>query len=226
MGSDEAQSASEQASRDQLLAEFEFIREGMRQDQRERLVFLGFVVAASSAILGLLARDARDLHSSNQAFVLVGIALSIVIVAELLTIRATVGVASAGHYLREFIEPRTAELRFQTRNPLFLDRLRGGSTRPFGRGLMRASVSASSGLAVAYGALTLVLLIAWFTVDLSTSRGIWRSAALVAAACVSASLIGQLWWTAKQGARHVGDAWRAVKTDECSSSRQSGRAET
>lgn len=203
---------------DELLAEFEFVREGMRQDQRERLVFLGFVLAASSAILGLLARDAKHLPSSSQAFVLIGIALSITIVAEILTIRATIGVASAGHYLRMFVEPNAPGLAFQTRNPQFFDQLREGSKNKLQGLLMRASVSGSWGLAVAYGMLTAGLVGAWFTLDLSTSRGFWHSAVVAVAACVSAGLTWGLWWMASHGAGHVGDAWSAVKDDDESSS--------
>src|SRR4051794_14623153 len=89
---------------DEYLAEFEFIREGMRQDQRERLAFLGFALAAGGAVLGLLVRPDKT-PSSGAALFLIGIVAAITIVAEILTIRATIGVASGGAYLREFIEP-------------------------------------------------------------------------------------------------------------------------
>jgi hypothetical protein len=205
------QSGTDQPSRDWLLAEFEFLREGMRQDQRERLAFVGFALAASSAVLGLLARDPTHSPSSNQAFVLIGIALSVTIVAEVLTIRATTSVASAGHYLREFVEPSTSKgLQFQTRHPQFLEQLQKGSPNRLLRFVMRASVSGSWGLAVAYGILTTGLLAAWFIVDLSGSRGFWRSGAVTVGACLSFGMTWLLWWTAKRGAQHVGNAWSLV----------------
>jgi len=69
------QLGADQPSHDWLLAEFEFLREGMRQDQRERLAFLGFALAASSTVLGLLraCRASRGcgasirLHQSRQS---------------------------------------------------------------------------------------------------------------------------------------------------------------
>jgi hypothetical protein len=205
-GEDDSQTA--------LLAEFDFIREGMRQDQRERLAFLGFVLAATTAVLGLLVRDSKHLPSSEQAFVLIGIALLVALVGELLTIRATVGVANAGHYIRLFIEQKVPELRFQTRNSQFVSELREGQDNRGWRGLMRASVSASSGLAIAYAVLTAGLLVVWFTLSLSTTRGFWRSAVVVSLACISGALIRQLWWTAHQGAKYVGEAWEAVSAGE------------
>ena len=211
---------------DWLLAEFEFLREGMRQDQRERLAFLGFALAASSTVLGLLARDSTKPLSSSHAFVLIVIALSIAIVAEVLTIRATTSVASAGHYLREFVEPNTSGgLQFQTRHRQFLERLQEGS--PEGRSpkrlvrfVMRASVSGSWGLAVAYFILTAGILTAWFIVDISGSRWGWRGGTVIFGACVSFGMTWLLWWTAKRGAQHVGEAWMAVNKAEVEAARE------
>jgi hypothetical protein len=197
---------------DGLLAEFDFIREGMRQDQRERLVFLGFALASSGAVLGLLVRDHQHLPSGAQAFVLILVALAIAIVAEVMTIRATIGVASAGHYIREFIEPRAAGLRFQERNRHFLDELKAPRPR-MGR-LMRSSVSASWGLAIAYGVLTVALAVAWFTVDLSTPRDTLRDVLVVLGVLVSLGLAVWLWWTGHGVAQYVGRAWEAVKAGE------------
>jgi hypothetical protein len=107
---------------DRLLAEFEFIREGLRQDQRERQVFLGLALAASGTVLGLLVRPGT-VPSAHQALVLVVIAAAVTIVAEVLTMRATLGVASAGVYLRIFVEPYVDGLAFQSRNRGFLDNM-------------------------------------------------------------------------------------------------------
>jgi hypothetical protein len=145
----------------------------MRQDQRERLAFLGFALAASSAVLGLLARDPEHLPSSSQAFVLIGIALSIAIVAEVLTVRATTGVASAGHYLRKFVEPNTSgRLQFQTRNRQFLERLREGNLE--GRSPKRLVKNSPSGL----GGLDLLVAIVYPVQEVSSSTPLMLRLAL------------------------------------------------
>ena len=195
-----------------LLAEFEFIREGMRQDQRERLAFLGFALAASRAILGLLAHPSSRPITSGQAFILIGVALAIVVVAEVMTIRATAGVASAGHYLRVFIERDEPGLNFQRRRVEFSKEL-GEGNRALPRTLIRSSILASSGLAVAYGVLSAGLVIAWFTVDLSTARD-WRSFVLIAMACMGGGLAGLLWWTGHHAAGYAARAWEAVRESE------------
>src|ERR1700685_239704 len=155
---------------DGLLAEFDFIREGLRQDQRERQVFLGFALAASGTVLGLLVRPSSA-PSAGQALVLMLIAIVVTIIAEVLTVRATLGVASGGVYLRLFIEPCVSGLNFQTRNRLFLER-------------MDSRISASWGFAVAYLALTAAMLLAWFTIHLSSRRD-WRSVVVLVGIAVS-----------------------------------------
>ncbi len=183
-----------------FLAEFEFIREGMRQDQRERQVFLGFALAASGTVLGLLVRPTTA-PSPSQALVLVVIAAAITIVAEVLTIRATLGVASAGVYLRMFIEPNVPGLNFQRRNRRFLKH-------------MHYRISASWGFAVAYGMLTGALALAWFTIDLSSARGVERSAVVLLAVIVSTLLTARLWWASRYGWRSIERAWEAADQEE------------
>jgi hypothetical protein len=185
---------------DGLLAEFEFIREGLRQDQRERQVFLGFALAASGTVLGLLVRPGA-VPSAHQALVLVVIAAAVTIVAEVLTMRATLGVASAGVYLRIFVEPYVDGLAFQSRNRGFLDN-------------MDSRISASWGLAVAYLMLSFALALAWFSVHLSSPRGVWQSAIVLLAVLVSLGLTATLWWTSRYGWRRVERAWEAVANAE------------
>lgn len=96
------------------LAEYEFVREGVRQDQRERLAFLGFALAACGLILGLLMRSPHG-RSATQVWFLVGLAALVALVAERLTIRASNGVLSGGTYIRFFIEPNVRGLRYQGR---------------------------------------------------------------------------------------------------------------
>lgn len=86
------------------LAEFDFIREGMRQNQRERHGFLAFALAGSGLILGLLMRSSPA-RTAEQTCFLVCLAAIVIIVAQILTIRASQGVASAGAYLRLLSSP-------------------------------------------------------------------------------------------------------------------------
>jgi hypothetical protein len=185
---------------DGLLAEFEFMREGLRQDQRERQVFLGFALAASGTLLGLLVRPAT-FPSANQALIFVVIAAAVTIVAEVLTMRATLGVASAGVYLRIFVEPYVDGLAFQGRNRRFLEN-------------MDSRISASWGFAIAYLMLTFALALTWFSAHLSSPRGVWQSAIVLLAAVVSLGFTVTLWWTSRYGWHRVERAWEAVAAAE------------
>jgi hypothetical protein len=120
------------------LAEFQFIHEGMRQDQRERHGFLGFTLAANGLVLGLLIGSDPPLKPL-QVFYLVSLVALVTLVAERLTRRASQGVATAGIYLRLFVEPHVEGLRYQRRNTSFLRILKG-------------NVSSSRGFAIAYRA--------------------------------------------------------------------------
>src|SRR4051794_8767068 len=80
-------------------AEWEFIREGMRQDQRERHGFLAFTLAANGVILGLLMKSDEPKHLAKEACFLVGYAAIVTLAAEHLTMRASQGVATAGAYI-------------------------------------------------------------------------------------------------------------------------------
>jgi len=182
------------------LAEFEFIREGLRQDQRERQVFLGFALTAGGVVLGLLVRPGST-PSAGQALFLIGIVGAITVVAEVLTIRATMGVASAGLYLRDFIEPKVPELKFQKRNREFLEH-------------MDHRVSASWGLAIAYGTLTAGLPLAWFTIHLSSARSPLQTVVVLLVAAVSLLMTVMIWHTSKFGWKRAEQAWSKVKSDE------------
>ncbi len=138
------------------LAEYEFIREGMRQDQRERQGFLGFTLAASGLILGLLVRSAPARSATETCF-LVDLAAGVTLVAEQLTIRASQGVASGGAYLRLFVEPNVTGLEFQRRNPAFLAKAKGAT-------------SASRGFGYAYLAITAAFVLAWFAAPVNDGR--------------------------------------------------------
>ena len=147
------------------LAEFDFIREGMRQDQRERHGFLGFALAASGVVLGLLIRSDPALSASRTCF-LIGLAALAVLIAERLTIRASQGVASAGAYLRLFVEPRVAGLRYQRRNEAYVRHVRG-------------TVSASLGFGYAYLGLTAAFVAAWWASPISDGRAWWHAAVVL-----------------------------------------------
>ncbi len=204
---------NEDAAARGYLAEYEFIREGLRQDQRERQVFLGLALAAGAVVLGLVVRP-KEVPTPAEALFLIGIGMSITIVAQLLTIRATVGVASAGVYLREFVEPNVPGLRFQKRNRQFLERLSSDRSGRRGLDFMGAAVSSSWGLAIAYGLLAGGFVLAWFTVDIASPRDVVRSTLVVILGAISVALTRQLWWVSKHGWRRVEAAWLAVKADE------------
>lgn len=190
----------EQESAAAYLAEYDFIREGMRQDQRERQGFLGFALAASGLILGLLMRSSPP-RSATQACFLVGLAAGVTLVAERLTIRASEGVASAGAYMRLFLEPRVEGLAFQRRNPLYLKQIKG-------------TASASRGFGYAYLALTAAFVLAWLAAPLHDHRQWWQTSVVVLFALASLIQAGRLIWTSLYGWRTVNAAWRAVKEAE------------
>ncbi len=131
------------------------------------------------------------------------IAAGITIVAEVLTLRATFGVASAGIYLRIFIEPHVPGLNFQTRNRRFVKHVDG-------------RIHASWGFAVAYLTLSAGIAIAWFTIHLSGARGFVRSALVIAAVGVSAYLTVLLPWVSRRGWKRLERAWKAVAEEEWS----------
>jgi hypothetical protein len=182
------------------LAEFDFIREGMRQDQRERQAFLGFALAASGLVLGLLMRSTPP-RSPTEACFLVGLAAGVVLVAERLTIRASQGVASAGAYLRIFIEPHVDGLEYQARNMSYIRKMRG-------------TVSASRGFGLAYCALTVAFALAWPAAPVHGARQWWQTALVGALVAVSLCQAGKLIWTSFRGWRNVDAAWDSVRDAE------------
>ena len=157
------------------------------------------------------------LVSLSQALVLVGIALSITLVAEVLTVRATVGVASAGHYSREFVEPKIRSC-LPDAEPRFRPRAQGA-----GHGHSSRHVDARFGQRL-LGPVNHVR-----GSDCRSSRSLVRRRPLHRQRRVAqchpscqrdtsgGGLAWLLWWTAKHGARHVGAAWQAVRAREDSS---------
>jgi hypothetical protein len=178
------------------LAEYDFIREGMRQDQRERQGFLGFALAASGLILGLLMRSSPP-RSPTEACFLVGLTAGVTLVAERLTIRASQGVASGGAYMHLFIEPHVEGLAFQRRNRRFLHTLRG-------------STSASRGFAFAYFGLTIAFVLAWLAAPVHGGREAWQTGVVGLLATVSLLQAARLLWTSLRGWGKVDDAWQEI----------------
>jgi hypothetical protein len=187
------------------LAEFDFIREGMRQDQRERQAFLGFSLAASGVILGLLMR-ASPARTPTQACFLVGLAAIVTIVAEELTIRASQGVASAGAYLRVFVEPHVTGLLYQGRNARYLAKAHGRT-------------SASRGFGIAYGALSAAFVLAWFAAPVNGGRELWQTSVVSLLGLYGALRAGGLIRASYCGWPRVNEAWRAVAAEENGASR-------
>jgi hypothetical protein len=178
------------------LAEYEFIREGMRQDQRERHGFLGFALAASGLILGLIMRSEPQRTASQVCF-LVCLAAIVILVAERLTIRASQGVASGGAYMRLAIEPNVPGLEFQARNREFIAKVGG-------------VVSASQGFALAYLTLTAAFVAAWVVAPVTGDRTFWHSAVIGVLALVSAKQSLRLLRSSSIEWSNVNEAWEAV----------------
>jgi hypothetical protein len=187
---------------DGYLAEFDFIHEGMRQDQRERHGFLGFTLAASGLVLGLLMRAKPPLEPP-QVFYLVGLVALVTCVAERLTLRSSQGVATAGAYLRLFVEPKVDGLGYQRRNLKFLHTLDG-------------NVSSSRGFAVAYFGVTVAFGLAWVIAPIKagTDREIWQTLSVVVLVVLSLIQVGTLWLRSTTGWKSVNDAWEAVFDSE------------
>ena len=182
------------------LAEFEFIREGMRQDQRERQGFLGFSLAASGLILGLLMRSSPP-RSATEACFLVGLAAGVTLVAERLTIRASHGVASGGAYMRLYIEPHVEGLGFQERNRRYMKQIRGSN-------------SVSRGLGYAYVALTAAFVLAWLAAPLTSGRAWWQTLIVSVLAVASLLQAGKLLISSIRGWPVVNNAWDKVFEEE------------
>lgn len=182
------------------LAEYEFAREGIRQDQRQRMAFLGFALAASGLILGLLMRSTQQGRPPGQVVFLVSLVAFIVLVAEWLTIRSCDSVASGAAYIRLFIEPKVPALQYQRRYAEF-------SEKPGGRpGL-------ASGLGLAYGGLTLAFILAWFVAPIDGGRECWQTSLVLVLGVMSLLQAGRLalWKGPKsKGAK----AWEQVRESE------------
>jgi hypothetical protein len=184
------------------LAEFDFIREGMRQDQRERQGFLGFALAASGLILGLLMRSSPA-RTPAQACFLVGLAAVVTIVAEELTIRASQGVASAGAYLRLFVEPEVPGLEYQGRNVRYLRAARGAT-------------SASRGFGIAYTALSVAFVSAWFVAPVQGHGGrqAWQTLLILGLGAWSLFRAARLVYASYARWPNVDKAWEAIAAAE------------
>jgi len=207
--SDDSAPAREQAAR---LAEYGFITEGMRQDQKERHRFLAIALAANGLIYGILFRLTGDKGSEvdvRQAVVLTMLSAVIVCVAERMTIRATTGVATAGAYLRLYVEPHVPGLAFQARNNAF----RQAYKKTKRRRLLQSTASASASHAWAYLALTAAFVVAWFACEMD-GRQWWQTGLVLVAGVLSLAQIAVLFWGAEQGYKAVNDAWEAVIADE------------
>jgi len=190
-------SSDEQAG---YLAEFDFLREGLRQDQRERHIFLGFALAASGTVLGLLVRRGSPL-SPGEALFLIETAAGITVIAEILTVRATYGVANAGAYLRKFVEPHVTGLNFQSRHAHAHSRL-------------HFKISSSAGLAAAYGMLTAAFVVAWLTVPTIPPAGTLRTVIVFVSALVGVWLAVRIWWASKKSPTRFERLWTAVEEAE------------
>jgi hypothetical protein len=186
------------------LAEYAFLSEAIRDAQRERHGFLGFSLAASGLILGLLLRS-RPPRTASEACFLVALTGVVTLIAERLTIRSTQGVVRAGTYLRLFIEPHVEGLNYHRRNDLFLSRAKG-------------TASARRGFAFAYLALTAGIVFAWFALPVQGDRQWWQTFLVVGLVVASLVQVGRLavWGHPFGWADNtwVNDMWRDIQDKE------------
>ncbi|HEU4720312.1 MAG TPA: hypothetical protein VFS59_03035 [Gemmatimonadaceae bacterium] len=180
-----------------LLAEYGFLCEAIRQSQRERVGFLGFALAASGLILGLLMK-AAPARTPAQACFLVALAAMVTIVAERLTIRASNGVASSATYVRLFLEPALPGLRYQQRHDAY-------KRQP------ERSVGAARGFGIAYVALTAAFAAAWVAAPTHGGRAWWQTLAVVALGVLSVAQAAVL---LRARADRVVAAWERVRAAE------------
>jgi hypothetical protein len=178
------------------LAEFEFIREGMRQDQRERHGFLGFTLATNGLVLGLVIREEPP-YAATEVCVLLCVTMVVTLIAERMTRRASLGVASAGAYIRLFIEPHVSGLAYQGRNPDYIK-------------IIRNAGSASRAFGLAYFAVTLVGVLAWLALPVEGPREGWQSAVLAVVAGLSFIQVAQLVFPRFRGIARVERGWDNV----------------
>lgn len=183
-----------------LQSELDFLREGIRQSQRERYIFLGFAIASAGTALGLLVGTDRELDAGENFF-LTALPGLILIATALLTIRSTIGITSASAYIRTFLEPRLPGMNYETRLAKFTPHA------PY-------STGAALGLGIAYVGLTAAVPFTYFgLVDKRTCVG---SVAIILITMVSAILSGII---AIPGLRRpfedrVRRAWETVQTEE------------
>lgn len=156
------------------LAELAFLQEGLRQNQRERQVFLGFAITATATLLGLLLHGHPD-PSRSESFILVALTGLIIVVAEFLTIRSTIGVRSGAAYIRLFIEPHIPGTGYETRLATFAKK----SPRLTGAAL---------GLGVAYAALASAPPYAWFEIAQHRTATLTAIVLLIAVAALALAL--------------------------------------
>lgn len=178
--------------------EYDFIREGMRQDQRERHGFLGFTLAAHGLILGLLMRS-TPARTAMDAWFLLSLAAVVTIAAELLTIRASQGVATAGAYLRVFVEPHVGGLGYQRRSRDFA---------------LRGRISSSLAFGWAYLLVTIGFVVAWFEARVTGGRTIWETGVIVGLGLFSLVLARWLLCASVRGWGEVRQAWIEVCSRE------------
>lgn len=189
------------------LAEFDFVREGMRRHQAERHGFLGFALAANGLVLGLLMGGDFAYTASTACFLLC-LGLGATLIAERMTIHASLGIASAAAYIRLFIEPNVKGLEFQGRKPGHIKRIGnvGSASRAFG---------------LAYVVLTAAAALAWPTAPVSDGRELWQTGLVAVTASVSVGQVAQLLSprlrrisTLERGWHVIRDAEGAFGTDQ------------
>ena len=99
-----------------LLEEYRQLKQEIFNAQAIRYTILGFTVAATGTILGLIAKELASPEATRTfAAVFVSFGLGLLIAAQLLTIHFSHWIIIAARYIREFIERRVPGIQWETR---------------------------------------------------------------------------------------------------------------
>jgi hypothetical protein len=142
--------------------------------------------------------DSDPQRSATEVCFLVGLVALVTLVAEQLTIRASQGVATAGAYMRVFIEPHVEGLEYQRRNVEFE---------------MKGRVSSSRGFAYAYSAVTAAFVLAWFAAPVD-GRTRWQTGLILLGALASAYQVGRLLSASRRPQSNIDEAWETMLDEE------------
>ena len=182
------------------LAEYTFLTNGIRQNQRQRTGFFAFSLASNGVVLGILMRSTPPRTTTETTF-LIALAAGVTLIAERMTISTTQAIDSATTYLRLFVEPHVEGLAFERRYRLFAQKI-------------GAKASGAHGVTFAYFGLTAAFILAWPAAPLEGGRQWWQTAIVAVLGAASLVQLRQLHSLRAFGWNAAVNAWSAVKQQE------------